>query len=97
MNVEAENAVMRERAIIREGLVKKTVDIHSKLSCSECGGSGATSSPSSYDPCKQCDGTGFNLQEGCLNDLFEKGVTYIKTSDVLAILSGDRLQNGTIE
>lgn len=65
MNVEAENAVMRERARIREELVK-------------------------------LDGINF-AEFSMINGLKDEGEILLKRSKVLAIISGDKPQNGTIE
>ena len=41
------------------------------LVCSECGGSGAYSTPSDYSPCDFCSGSGLTELDGNMNDVLQ--------------------------
>ena len=57
-----------------------TIDrVEELMKCGECDGTGAYSSPSSFDPCSHCEGTGVYI-EGCF-------------SDVLALLKREKEKN----
>lgn len=45
--------------------------IREEMLCDSCHGSGAISTPSSHDPCSDCDGYGFRVFEGSGQDCYE--------------------------
>ena len=60
-----EKEVMQEMVThIKKEMIKK---IRRLMECGECSGSGARSTPSVYEPCSRCEGTGCRI-DGCFND-----------------------------
>ena len=70
-------AISALNKVITNNIQQHNQDLVEKITCKECSGSGAYQSPSMYEPCVECDGTGWNL-DGCANDVLEDVLKTIK-------------------
>lgn len=61
------------RRFISQSIEQALNEVVKNIKCEKCNGSGAYSSPSSYEPCSDCEGTGF-LFDGSANDITSQSI-----------------------